>query len=262
MLFQPFDIQGLACCTRPQQPHASRAAPRALELSRVTSPPRLGSRHPAMSNTTPQLPYELTAKIIRAARDELLIEDRSRPRTDPLPTTPPESATTFLFSASLVSQTWRNISQYLLLSTAIVGTGNGRQFTREVARQGVATSLPSIRLGHVMMVKGFRQLDDQGATLASVISNLPGLKAMECVGAILNNVARAFQLVDVVPPGAFVRQSDIPKLNRYIRTVEVYAHKTLHLFLDRPLPRTGNLPSHLDRNHGPRLSWRATPQLR
>ncbi|KAL8279691.1 hypothetical protein RQP46_008004 [Phenoliferia psychrophenolica] len=91
-------------------------------------------------STTPQIPLEITHQILKNATLDLVEQERRD-------YTLVGQTNAFLLSASLVSRTWRNIAQPLLLKYGLVDPIGITRFLRELKRTGVLDSLDVIRIG-------------------------------------------------------------------------------------------------------------------
>ncbi|KAL8279628.1 hypothetical protein RQP46_007941 [Phenoliferia psychrophenolica] len=83
-----------------------------------------------MSDLKPTLPFELTEKILELATTTLVEQERHD-------STLIGQTNAFLLAASLVSHTWRNIAQPLLLKHGLVTPASIYLFTYKLKRAGV-----------------------------------------------------------------------------------------------------------------------------
>ncbi|KAL8279668.1 hypothetical protein RQP46_007981 [Phenoliferia psychrophenolica] len=88
----------------------------------------------------PPLPHELTHDIVKLATLGLVEQERHD-------STLVGQGNAFLRSASLVSHTWRNIAQPLLLKHGLIDPIYIPKFLRELKRTGVQESLDAVRIG-------------------------------------------------------------------------------------------------------------------
>ncbi|KAL8279692.1 hypothetical protein RQP46_008005 [Phenoliferia psychrophenolica] len=102
-----------------------------------------GNCHSAMSDnsTTPTLPYEITHKILEHATLDLVEQERQDSKLV-------GHTNAFLLSASLVSHTWRDIAQPLLLRHGLVDPIRSSDFLLELERKGARASIGAVRIGH------------------------------------------------------------------------------------------------------------------
>lgn len=89
----------------------------------------------------PSLPFEITEKIIHIAVRDLIAQERNHPI--PLASS---LVNAFLLSTSLVSPTWRSISQLALLRNGLVSPSGARGFLCQLGRRGIKASTRSVRI--------------------------------------------------------------------------------------------------------------------
>ncbi|KAL8279659.1 hypothetical protein RQP46_007972 [Phenoliferia psychrophenolica] len=124
----------------------------------------------------PPLPHELTTDILKLATLSLVEQERHD-------STITGQTNALLLSASLVSHTWRNIAQPLLLKHGLVDPSRALHFIGEHARAGLKDTLAGVRIG----VSASRTMSDVdaragGIGLRAILEELPALKALEFVG--------------------------------------------------------------------------------
>ncbi|KAL8279696.1 hypothetical protein RQP46_008009 [Phenoliferia psychrophenolica] len=125
------------------------------------------------------LPYEITSKILKLGTLDLVREERRHSKLI-------GQANAFLLSASLVSRTWRNIAQPLLIKHGIVYPARATHYIRELERQGVLSTLRAVRVGPLPeaitlyeSIFGNKQI----SLLAfELLRRIPSLKDLELVG--------------------------------------------------------------------------------
>lgn len=121
----------------------------------------------------PSLPIETTTEIILLAVQDLVEQERNCPT--------PLSASlvnAFLLSTSLVSPTWRSISQLALLMNGLVGPSGAEGFLRQIGDRGMVASTRSVRVwSGVRWGPGGTRRD------LDLVSTLRGIERIEIVGS-------------------------------------------------------------------------------
>ncbi|KAL8279680.1 hypothetical protein RQP46_007993 [Phenoliferia psychrophenolica] len=133
----------------------------------------------------PPLPHELTTDILKLATFSLVEQERHD-------STITGQTNAFLLAASLVSHTWRNIAQPLLLKHGLVDPSRALHYIGELERQGLRDTLPAVRIG----VPASRTVSDVdaragGIGLRAILEELSLLRGLEFVGKRLRILAFA-----------------------------------------------------------------------
>ncbi|KAL8279661.1 hypothetical protein RQP46_007974 [Phenoliferia psychrophenolica] len=124
----------------------------------------------------PTLPHELTTEILRVATLSLVEQERHD-------STLTGETNAFLLSASLVSHTWRNIAQALLLRHGLVDPSRALHYIDELARAGFKGTLDAVRIG-VPASRKMSAVDARagGIGMRRILEALPALRDLEFVG--------------------------------------------------------------------------------
>ncbi|KAL8277079.1 hypothetical protein RQP46_010507 [Phenoliferia psychrophenolica] len=152
----------------------------------------------------PSFPYEITEKILKIATLDVVREERRN-------FTLVGQANAFLLSASLVSHTWRNIAQSLLVRHGLVDPSRVHPFISELGRQGVVSTLHTMRIG---LAAGGRPVPvrNNEATLAEV-----NLESIHIEAATDESLATIFLPEDTLNLSDIV---SLAKLATHLRLLE------------------------------------------
>ncbi|KAL8277083.1 hypothetical protein RQP46_010511 [Phenoliferia psychrophenolica] len=151
----------------------------------------LGSVHITRRQLDPTMllsfPYEITEKILKLATLDLIRDERRH-------STLVGQANAFLLSAALVSHTWRNIAQPLLLKHGLVHPTEADGFLAELERAGLKNSLAALRVGMGSRCRCQSWEADHREinllALETLLQRIPTLRALEFVGKKLRFTRR------------------------------------------------------------------------
>lgn len=132
----------------------------------------LGSCHIAPAMPIPSLPFEITERNILLAIADLVEQEcnQSTPLAFPL-------SNAFLLATSLVSSTWRSISQLALLRHGLVSPSGAVGFLRQLEDREFRASVRSVRVwsGRTGEVAAFPEL----------FGAVPSFEQVEIVGPVV-----------------------------------------------------------------------------